>query len=133
MQEVEQRRSSCREVGFKDRFDDELHRHLRDPVADGRNAQRTQTAVRFGNHDTPHRLGYVGLVFQITGQFLQKRFYPDSVFYGLEADPVNAGAASVGTDKSPSVTEDVFSADLVVERVKAIGRFLLGLGIQLPL
>jgi hypothetical protein len=78
-------------------------------------------------------LGSVGLVFQITGQFPQKRFYPDSAFYGFKADPVNAGTASVGTDKTPGVMEDILPADLVVERVKAVGRFLLGLGIQLPL
>ena len=121
------------EVGFKDRFDDEFHRHLRYPVAYRRYPQRALTAIRLRDHDAPHRLGSVGLAFQILGQFPQKRFYPDSVLYGLEADPVNAGTASVGANKPPRVTEYVFAADLVVERVKAIGRFLLGLGIQLPL
>ena len=101
MQEVEQCRSNCREVGFKDRFDDELHRHLRDPVADGWYSQRTQTAIRLGNHDAPYRLGLVGFVPQVLGQFQQKRFYPDSALDGLEAHSVNAGTASVGTDKSP--------------------------------
>ena len=67
------------------------------------------------------------------GQFPQKRFSPDPTLYGLEANPINAGTASVGTDKMPSVSEYLCPADLVVERVKAIGRFLLGLGIHLPL
>lgn len=121
------------EIGFKDRFDDEFHRHLRDPVAQRRYPERALTAVRFGDHDAPDRLCSVGLVFQITGQVLQERFYPNSGFYGLEADPINARTASVGPDKPPGMTEDVFPADLVVERVKAVGWFLLGLGIELPL
>jgi hypothetical protein len=121
------------EVGFKDRFDDEFHRHLCDPIAERRYPERALTAIRFGNHDAPYRLGAVGLVFQITGQVPQKRFYPYAVFYGLEIDPINTGTASVRPDKPPSVTEDVFPADLVVERVKAVGRFLLGLGVKLPL
>ena len=119
----------CTEIGFKNRFDDEFHCHLRYPVTDRRNPQRPQTAVRLGNHHAPHRLSSVGLVLQITGQFPQKRFYPFAVFYGFEADPVNAGTASVGTDKPPGMTEDVFPDDLVIERIKAVGRFLLGLGI----
>ena len=55
------------------------------------------------------------------------RFH-DFTLYGVEVDPVYAGTASVGPNKPPSVTEDVFPADLVVERVKAVGRLLLGLG-----
>ena len=121
------------EAGFKDRFDDEFHRHLRYPVADRRYPQRAQTAVRFGYHDAPHRLGSVGFVFQVLGQFPQKRFYPFPVLYGLEADPINAGTSLVGFDQPPSMTEYVCPIQLVVECVKAIGRFLLGLGIQLPL
>ncbi|KFB74838.1 MAG: hypothetical protein AW06_004216 [Candidatus Accumulibacter cognatus] len=121
------------EIGFKDRFDDEFHRHLRNSVTERRNPERALTAIRFGDHDAPHRLGSVGLVFRITGQVLQERFYPNAGFYGLEADPINTRTASVGPDKPPSMTEDVFPADLVVERVKAVGRFLLGLGVKLPL
>lgn len=77
---------------------DEFHGHLRHPIADCRDPQRPLTAVRFGDHDAPHRLGTVGLVLQITGQFPQKRFYPDSVLYGLKANPIDAGTASVGLD-----------------------------------
>ena len=65
----------------------------------------------------------------MTGQFPQKRVYPHSALYGLKADPIDTGTASVGTDKPPGMSEDIRSADLVVERVKAIGRFLLGLDI----
>ncbi len=121
------------EVGFKDRLDDEFHGHLRHPVSDRRDPQRTETAVRFKSHDASHRLGSVGLGLQITGQFPQKRVYPDSTLYGLEADPITTGAASIGSDKPPGMIEDILLADLVVEGVQAIGRFLLGLGIQLPL
>ncbi|MEF8770214.1 hypothetical protein [Candidatus Accumulibacter contiguus] len=121
------------EIGFKDRFDDEFHRHLCDPIAQRRYPKRALTAVRFGNHDAPYRLGSVGLVFQITGQVPQERLYPDSALDGLEADPINARTASVRPDKPPGMTEDVFPVELVVKRVKAIGWFLLGLGIQLPL
>ena len=103
-----------------------FHRHLRYSVADRRYSQRTQTAVRFRDHDAPHGLSPVGLVFQITGQFLQKRFYLHSAFYGVKVNPVNpvnARTASVGLNQSPCMMEDIFTADLVVECVKAIGRF----------
>jgi hypothetical protein len=70
---------------------------------------------------------------QVTGQFPQKSFYPFASLDGLEADPVDAGAASIGPDQSPGVAEDVRPADFVVERVETVGRFLLGLGIELPL
>ena len=75
----------------------------------------------------------VGFVFQVLGQFPQKRIYPLPALYGLKADPINTGTASVGTDNTPSMSEYLRSANLVVERVKTIGWFLLGLGIQLPL
>ncbi len=78
-------------------------------------------------------MGSVGLGLQITGQFPQKRVYPDSALYGLEADPITTRAASIGSDEPPCVIEDISTADLVVECVKAIGRFLLGLGLELPL
>jgi hypothetical protein len=78
-------------------------------------------------------LGSVGLVFQITGQSPQKRVYPDAALYGLEADPINPRAASISSDEPPGMMEDIRTAELVVERVKAIGRFVLGLGIELPL
>ena len=61
-----------------------------------------------------------------TFKFFQERVYPDFTLYGVEVEPVYAGTASVGPNKPPSVTEDVFSADLVVERIKAVGRLLLG-------
>jgi hypothetical protein len=93
------------EVGFKDRFDDEFHCHLRYPVSDRRDAQRAQAAVRFGYHDAPHRLGSVGFVFQVLGQFPQKRFYPLSILYSL-AHPSTPGCR-VGLDQPPSMTEDV--------------------------
>ena len=59
-------------------------------------------------------MGSVGLGFQITGQFPQKRVYPDSTLYGLEADPITTGAASIGSDKPPGMIEDILLADLVV-------------------
>jgi len=43
------------------------------------------------------------------------------MLYGLEGDPVDAGAASIGPNKAPGVTEDVVPAELVLERVEAVG------------
>src|SRR4030065_158180 len=59
--------------------------------------------------------GGVGFLFQVWGQSPQKRFYPDPALYGLEADPVDAGTASVGTDQPPGVGEYLGPSDLVVE------------------
>ena len=117
------------EVRFEDRFDDEFHRHLRYPVAYRGYAQRPLLTIGLGDQHAPHRWGPVGFVFQVLGQFPQKRVYPFAVLYCLEGDPINAGASLVGLDQPPGVTEDVRPIQFVVERVKAVGRFLLGLGV----
>ncbi|MGA1351272.1 MAG: hypothetical protein ACO31B_09055 [Burkholderiaceae bacterium] len=70
---------------------------------------------------------------QITGQLPQKAFYPFATLHGLKAQPVNARAAFVGPNQMPSMTEDVCPVDLVIKRIEAVGRLLLGLGIKLPL
>ena len=77
---------------------------------------------------TPWHAPISGPLLFVTFQFFQERVYPDFTLYAFEVDPVYAGTASVGPNKPLSVTEDVFPADLVVERVKAVGRLLLGLG-----
>lgn len=120
-------------VRFKNRFDDELYRRLRYPVADRRYPQRPHAAIRFGDQHAPHRLGSVAFLLQVTGQIPQESLYPFAPLDGLESRPVNAGTASVGPDQTPGVTEDVFPVGLVVERLETVGRFLLGLGIELPL
>jgi hypothetical protein len=66
-------------------------------------------------------------------QFRHKSGFPLCVLYGLERDAVNAGASLVGPNQAIGVTEDVGPIHLVIERVEAIGRFLLGLAVQLPL
>jgi site-specific DNA recombinase len=121
------------EIGFKYRLDDELGRHLDYPITDRRYPERAQVAIRFGNHNAPYRTWLVGLVFQILGQFQQKRVYPNRLLYVLEVSPINAGTSFVGANKPVSKHEDVCPPYLVVERIEAIGRFLLGLGIELPL
>jgi len=78
-------------------------------------------------------LGALGFVFQVLGQLPQKRFYPNPALYGFAAQPVNAGTALVGPAKPPGVGESLGPAARVVERLKAIGRLLLGLGVELPL
>jgi hypothetical protein len=60
-------------------------------------------------------------------QLRQKGGYPFAGLYGLEGDAVDAGAPFVGPDKMVGVTEDVGPVYLVIERVEAVGRFLLGL------
>ena len=47
-----------------------------------------------------------------TFQSFQERVYPDFTLYSVEVDPVYAGTASVGPNKPPSVTENVFSVTL---------------------
>jgi len=106
-------------VGFNDWLDDERDGPLRHSVSDRLDPQRTQPAVHFESHDAPYRLGSVGLLFQVTGQFPQKHVYPDSALYGSQADPINAGTASVSPNKTPRMGEYLSSAALVVERVTA--------------
>jgi hypothetical protein len=121
------------EIRLKNRLNNEFHRHLRNPITYGRDTQRTKISVSFGYQDPTNGLGSVLLLLQITGQFQEKRLYPYSAFYGLETQPIYSWASSVGTDKSPGMTEDVSPNNFVVECVEAAGRFLLGLDIQLPL
>jgi hypothetical protein len=67
------------------------------------------------------------------GQLPKKRSYPYFALYGLEAHPVYSGASFVGANKLPGMIENISPKNLVVKCVEAIGRFLLGLDIQLPL
>ena len=69
----------------------------------------------------------------MTYRSVQKNLTTTHMLYCFKAHPVNAGTALIGLDKIPGVIEDIFPVYLVVERIKAIGRFLLGLGIELPL
>src|SRR4030067_1559734 len=94
------------EIRFKYRFDDELYRHLGYPVADRRYPQRTHAAVRFRDHDAPHRTGGVGFVLQALGRFRQKRLYPHLLLYGLEVHPINTGTYFVGTYQAVGKHED---------------------------
>ena len=52
---------------------------------------------------------------------------------GRIVDPVYAGTSLVGLDQPLGMTEYVCPIQLVVERVKAVGRLLLGLCVELPL
>ena len=121
------------EVRFKDRFDDQFYGHLGHPVPYGRDTQGTLSAVAFGYHDALYRVWCIGLALQCFFQLRQKGDYPFSGLYGLEGDAVDAGAPFVGSDKIVGVTEDVGPVYLVVQGVEAVGRFLLGLAVELPL
>ena len=127
------------EARLEDRLHHQFQRHLRYAVSNRRYPQRPRAAIGFGDQYPPHRAGPVGLVLQFAAQLQQVAVYPYSVLYGRKGDPVYAGTTLVAQDPPPGVTEDVCPIQFVVECVargqplKAVGRLLLGLNVELPL
>ena len=59
--------------GLEDRLEDQLQAGLHDPVRRGRDPQRTQLAVRFGDHPLPHRQRRELARLEIVSQPAQER------------------------------------------------------------
>jgi site-specific DNA recombinase len=114
-------------IRLEDRLNDQLHGHLRHPVADGRDPQCTLAAVCLGDHHPSDRLGCVALALQCLLQLRYESGLPFCALYGRKGNTVNTGAAFVGPHQAIGVTEDVSPIHLVIECVEAKGRLLLGL------
>jgi hypothetical protein len=75
---------------------DQQRRHLRHPITDRGDAQRTQLPIGLGDKDPPHRLRSVPLALQMYLQTLQERRYAAGrAFNLLEGHAVEAGRAAV--------------------------------------
>jgi len=85
---------------------------------------------RLGHHHPFDRLDTVLLAPQCLLKLRQKSGYPFPAFYGLEGDAVDTRTSLVGANQAIGVSEDARPIHLVVERVKAKGRFLLGLALK---
>src|SRR5215813_760030 len=73
------------EVRFKDRLNDDLHRHLGHSVANGRNSQWSFLSLHLGNVDPPHRLGTIGLFLKFLLKLREKLRFALSVLNQLES------------------------------------------------
>src|SRR5262249_23302742 len=120
--------------GFHVRFEDRLQNQqgggLNHPIPNHGNAEwPLPNAARLRNQHPPHRLGTV-------------RLCPQRLLYGgqpllqtcrfdvLERHAVHTRCPTVLLGERISVSEGVRPIHLVVQQVEAIGRFLLGLGVQ---
>src|SRR5690554_4904209 len=91
------------ERGLEDRFDDEFHRHLRDPVLDRRDAQRPGPAIVLGDFHSPDRLRAVGSLPQLGRQLAQ--ILLRVCLEPLDAHTIHAGRAPIGPDTCPGRRE----------------------------
>jgi hypothetical protein len=64
------------EIRFKDRLQNQQRCRLDDPVADRRNAQRSQLPVGLGDIHPLDRLGAISLLAQFGLDFIEKPFRP---------------------------------------------------------
>src|SRR5207245_2462808 len=117
------------QVRLEDRSQDQQRGGLHHPVPNRRNPERPLAATRLRNQPPPHRLGAVRLSSQRLLHCGQPSLQPFS-FDVLERHAVHARRSAVLLTERIRVSEDIRPIHLVVEQVEAVGRFLLGLGVQ---
>ncbi len=105
---------------------------LRNPIADGGNAQRALPASRLRDHHAPHRRGPIRHRGEVLTQSLEPRLHSRPLDV-VERHPVNARRPVVATGQSIGVGEDVRPTDLVVQKIEAELGLRLRLHIKLPL
>jgi len=119
---------AVQEVRFEDRFQDQQGCRLHDPIAQGRDAQRSQLSVCLGNVDAPYGLWSVDLGAQLLVELLHQLH--GTLFAGfdhLDRDAIDSGASTVGLHLQPGRPQHITPIDPVVQRVKPKLRLLLGL------
>src|SRR5712692_1402237 len=91
------------EVRFKDRLDDELHRHLRYSVSNGGYPQRPVSSITLGNKDSPYGSRSVGLLFKFLLKRREKFCFALASLNRLKSHPVDAWGSSVCSNQVISV------------------------------
>ena len=112
-------------IGFKDRFQ---HQHCcchADSIAQGRDAQRPEFAVGLRYVHSSDRVRSVGFLPE------RKRQFAEPPLYAIRLNvrkvlTIYPRCALVGAALGIRVSQDVFTADLVVQRVEAIASVCLG-------
>jgi len=115
-------------VGLEDRFDDDLHCRLHNPVTNRRDRERTTlltSGLRDEHPTRGKRTPAPGL--QIRGQLIEE--LGDAVLLDLgDGLLVDASRAAIGAHQLPRPLQDVAAVDLVMERVEPAS----GLGLGRP-
>src|SRR6266511_563962 len=120
------------EVRLEDWFQHKLGGGLNHAITNGRYSERSLAAIRFRYVHPPHRIGPVPLRDQFLTQTCQPPVYSRG-FDLREGHLIHARRSRIGVGQRIGMTQDIFSAKLVVEHVEAEGRLRLRLTIQLSL
>lgn len=113
------------QVFIEDRSQHQQHRHLHDPVADGRDAQRALPAICLGDPYRQQGRAPVRPGAQLLPQSLQPG--RQSVFLDArESLAVDPGRAAVGAAASVGFVQDILAAHLIPQAVEPVGCFALG-------
>jgi hypothetical protein len=123
---------ACRqEVGLEDRFEDQLRRGHRYPVAHARDRQRSGTTrlPRFWDMDPPQRRRPVRPGPKRCREVAEEGRHPGRL-HGVDGHPIGAGRPSVCSHLVPGPAQDVAAGDLVVQGMEPALGLLLGTAVQ---
>src|SRR6185312_3702345 len=118
-----------RQVGLKDRPQDQHRRRLRYTIPDRRNAQGSELTVRFWDIYSPDRLRLVRFVSEFQRQFPKPSLHA-ICFDVLEPYSIHTGGPCIGFAASIGMGQYIISVQLVIQRIEAITRFTLRFGMQ---
>ena len=113
------------EVRLEDRLQHQLGRLLGHPVADRRDAQCPDTAVRLGDLLPPHGRRTIPALPQVGGKLREQPFDAIGLDVG-EGDTIDPRRAPVGPHPPPRLPQDVTPEDAVIQGVEAPLRRPLG-------
>jgi RNA polymerase sigma-70 factor (ECF subfamily) len=114
------------EIRFKDRFQNEQHGHLDDPVADRWNAQRSRAAIGLGKLDASDRIGPVAFAAKLLMELHQET--PNTAFRRFDVGQcvtIHARGSLGLTVLSPSGLQHIQPRDPIIQGVESESRFLL--------
>ena len=119
-------------ICLEDGFQHQLGGGLCDPVSNRRHTERPLTAPRLRNHPPSHGLGFITPGAKFVSEFRQPLLPPPSQLHPLEGLTFDAGCAFLGFRQVVPTSQNILAADLVVEPIEAVVRFVFRLALQLP-
>lgn len=109
-------KGAIQKVGFEDRLENQLGRHLHDPVLDDRYPQRALLGLaRLVDPTSSYGLRAIAFVSEFFADLREKLFDSDDLLNVLDALPVDSGGAAIDPDLFPGRPQYVLSIKLVVE------------------
>ena len=120
------------EICLKDGFNHQQHGHLHYPVPYTGDTQGAQFAVRLGDVYAPHGQWAINAASKLLLNLAEESAYSLAILNVLDSYPIHSRRTSVGSHPAPGRFQHIRTADPVIESVKSVRRFLLGLATQLP-